>query len=595
MALAIFAQDEKARLPFEQTDSSGPAPVSIVIPSGQKFIMQLETALHSRTTRQGDRVEFLTAADVVSDNQVAIPEKSLIRATVIRAKRAGRLFGRAEIQLRFDDVKLPDGTVLPIRAAITRMGFDPVDPKTGEDPKLKAGSGEDSNPKAIATGSAQGAIIGVLSGGPKGAMYGAAAGAAITIAQMAIKRGPDVDLPRSTMFEAQFEEPINIPAQALKAQRAPTAESAAADPVASAAISMENPVSASAPVNTAGEQASTEIAEAKPLSKASETLPAEQPADVAGGAVQPIPSIATISVNVRMVQVDAVVRNKAGRLIDNLTADDFRIYEDGVLQEIQSFSRDELPLAVALVVDRSASVENYIAALRRIAVQALNQLKPQDEVCLFSFADTVDRLEDLTTDRRRIANALDRIRAGGGTDITDALNDSVSYLARSAPGRRHAVILVSDNQQTTSPRASDSATIKLAVESETVVYSLKASGDPLYLGAQIPTLIMGSGPVNKIARETGGEVINVGQASSLDSALESIIKRLRMRYSLGYYPAGTAQGGAFHAIAVRLADRHGKQDSDYFIHAKRGYYATGRSATSTAADYHGATAPRFTP
>ena len=76
---------------------------------------------------------------------------------------------------------------------------------------------------------------------------------------------------------------------------------------------------------------------------------------------------ATIRVRVRMVQVDAVVRDRAGRMIDNLTADDFRVYEDGVLQEMQSFSRDELPLAVALVIDRSGSVGPYISELRRIA------------------------------------------------------------------------------------------------------------------------------------------------------------------------------------------------------------------------------------
>ena len=289
-----------------------------------------------------------------------------------------------------------------------------------------------------------------------------------------------------------------------------------------------------------------------------------------------------------MVQVDAVVRDKASRLIDNLTADDFRVYEDGVLQEIQSFSRDELPLAVALVIDRSGSVSPYIAELRRVASQALNQLKPQDEVCLFSFADTVDRLEDLTVDRRRIADALDRIRAGGGTNITDALHDSVTYLSRIAPGRRHAIILISDNEQTVNPQASETGTIRTAMETETVVYSLKTSGAPVQFGAQLPSLIFRGNPVGKITQETGGEIISVNRASSLDSALGAVISRLRMRYSLGYYPSGTAQGGAFHAITVRLTDSHGKAGSDYFMHAKRGYYATGSSTTITTTSYFAA-------
>jgi VWFA-related protein len=294
-----------------------------------------------------------------------------------------------------------------------------------------------------------------------------------------------------------------------------------------------------------------------------------------------------------MVQVDAVVRDRAGHMIDNLTADDFRVYEDGVLQEVQNFSRDELPLAVAIVIDRSGSVSPYISELRRIATRALDQLKHRDEVCLFSFADTVDRLEDLTTNRQRIVDAIDRIRTGGGTDITDALHDAVTYLARIAPDHRHAVILISDNQQTVNPQASETETIQTATETETVVYSLKTSGDSLQLASQLPSLILRGNPVSKITQETGGEIISVNGVSSLDSALGSVISRLRMRYSLGYYPSGTAQGGAFHAIKVRLTDSHGKAGSDYFIHAKRGYYATGSSSASTTASYFSAPGTRL--
>jgi VWFA-related protein len=241
-------------------------------------------------------------------------------------------------------------------------------------------------------------------------------------------------------------------------------------------------------------------------------------------------------------------------------------------------SRDELPIAVALVVDRSGSVAPFISELRRIATRTLNQLKPEDQVCLFSFAADVDRVEDLTADRNRIADAINRIHAGGGTDITDALYESVKYLARNAPGRRHAVILISDNQQTVTPHASDAETIKAAMESETVVYSLKTAGSPFQIAAQLPSILFGGGTVAKVAQETGGEVINVGSVSSLDSALGSVISRLRLRYALGYYPAGTAQGGVFHEIKVRLDDRFGKPGSDYFVHARRGYYATGGSS-----------------
>ena len=145
------------------------------------------------------------------------------------------------------------------------------------------------------------------------------------------------------------------------------------------------------------------------------------------------------------------------------------VFEDGLRQEIQSFSQDELPLAVALVIDRSGSISPYIAELRRIATRALDQLKPEDEVTLFSFADDVRMVEALTADSERITSGIARIRTGGGTNIIDAVYESVDYLARTAPERRHAVILLSDNQATVQPQASESGIIRKAMETFTGV------------------------------------------------------------------------------------------------------------------------------
>ena len=139
-----------------------------------------------------------------------------------------------------------------------------------------------------------------------------------------------------------------------------------------------------------------------------------------------------LKVDVRMVMVDAIVRDRGGRPLETLKQQDFRIFEDGTEQEIQSFSRDELPLAVALVIDRSGSVSPHMNAIRQAAYKALSQLKRGDQVALFTFAGDVQRLEDLTTDRQRIADRISEIRAGGGTNIVDGLFDAVNYLS---PGR----------------------------------------------------------------------------------------------------------------------------------------------------------------
>jgi Ca-activated chloride channel homolog len=574
-------------LPSSQSSSG-----SATIPSGQIFIMQLDTPLHTRTTRKGDKIEFHTAADIVLDNRILIPNHSLVRGTVTKALRAGRLFGKAEIQFRFDYVQLAGPTEIPIQASITRAGFDPVDSKSEGDPKLKSETGTSGDVKAIASASAQGAVIGVLTRGARGAVYGATTGAAISVIGGALKRGPDIDLPRKTMFEARLDKSIDIQTELVSMQNTPAATPPAAPQLANAGpqpiqvakteTASDEPIIKPRPILKRWESSPPSAEPSEKQSEADDdahspsaaSSPAEtinaKPADMAAGGIN-------IRVNVKMVQVDTVVRDRSGRMLEGLRMEEFRIYEDGALQEIASISQDQLPLAVAIVVDRSSSIASYIAELRRIATRTLYDLKPQDEVCLFSFAADVQRLEDLTTDRQRIAAAIDRIHAGGFTNIMDALHEAVRYLANAAPDRRHAIILISDNQQNAHPQASESVVITKALEREVVVYSLKTSGTLLQLGLQLPSLLS-KDPVSKVVQETGGEVIKVGGVHSLDDALGKVISRLRTSYSLGYYPSSSNQSGRFHSISVRLTDKFGKAGSDYFIYARRGYYAVGPSS-----------------
>jgi VWFA-related protein len=198
-------------------------------------------------------------------------------------------------------------------------------------------------------------------------------------------------------------------------------------------------------------------------------------------------------------------------------------------------------------------------------------------VALFSFAGQVERLEDLTTDRQRIANRIATIRAGGGTNIVDALFDATYYLGAVAPDRRRAIILVSDNVATTKPRANEGQMIRMAMESETVVYSIKTPGEAIPLTMRIPTWLGGSGSVAQVVQETGGEIIEAGQGS-LDGALATVISRLRLRYTLGFYPSSNRATG-FHKVDVLLVPRFGRAGQDYTVHARRGYYPPGTATT----------------
>jgi Ca-activated chloride channel homolog len=262
--------------------------------------------------------------------------------------------------------------------------------------------------------------------------------------------------------------------------------------------------------------------------------------------------IPKIKVDVALVTTEVTVLGAAAL---DLRAEDFVVYDNRVAQQVTHFSRDKLPLAVALLMDRSSSIKPYLSVLQKAAVSALGHLKAEDTVALFSFDDELLKLGDLTADRSRIAGIIGKITIGNGTNIYDAISTVADYLRAKAPHHRRAIILVSDNCQTVPGRVrSDSARVDV-LESAATLYSIKTPGDNYALDMRVrdpvchDSIVM----VQQLAEETGGQVLDVEASSSLQEALEKAISSLRLQYTLGFSPSDPGQEGGFHKLTVRLA------------------------------------------
>jgi Ca-activated chloride channel family protein len=280
-----------------------------------------------------------------------------------------------------------------------------------------------------------------------------------------------------------------------------------------------------------------------------------------------------IRVDVNLVLVEATVKDKAGRIMDGLTQKDFQLLEDGAPQTITHFSRDQLPLAVALVVDLSASIEPFLRPLHYATQTALRTLKPEDEVALFTFSEHVDRAVDLTKDKRAVSDRFEFFTTGGSTNINDALYEAARYLAEEAPAARRVVILVSDNVPTDAGRVTPKQDEDALLEADSALYSVKIPGrNPPE--ARMAAKLGGKVNVEKLAEQTGGEVFDVEKVGSLYLAIQALIERLKTRYTLGYTPAKTVRDGRFHNLSVQLAPGRGNPGKDYTVLAKRGYFAT---------------------
>ncbi len=280
----------------------------------------------------------------------------------------------------------------------------------------------------------------------------------------------------------------------------------------------------------------------------------------------------TLRVNVNLVMVDATVKTKSGQIMGDLKRDDFELREDGVPQKVEVFSRDELPLNVALVLDLSDSIGPFLGPLRDAANTALSSLKPDDSVALFTFATEAQLRVPLTTDKAAIAQQINTFHAGGATNINDGIFVAAKYLLSAPQKGRRVIILISDDVGTDAGGQGTKDIVTECIAADSVLYNLKIPGDNpaavLYHAAMVPGLV----EIHKVMDQTGGEMFDVKNVANLGSTFRALIERIKTRYTLGYYTNAEGTSGRPHKLEVTLKPSFGKKGKDYILMAKNSFY-----------------------
>jgi len=276
--------------------------------------------------------------------------------------------------------------------------------------------------------------------------------------------------------------------------------------------------------------------------------------------------------NVNLVLVDATVKTKAGQIMGDLKKEDFELREDGVAQNVQIFSRDELPLNVALVLDLSDSIGPFLGPLRDAANTALAALKPEDEVALFTFATEAELRVPFTNDKKKIAEQINAFKVGGATNINDGIFVAAKYLLNTPPKGRRVIILISDDVGTYAGGQGTHDIVTELIGADAVLYNLKIPGYNPPGTLLAATMEKGLVNIRKVMDQTGGEIFDVRDVAHLDAVFAALIERIKTRYTLGYYTKASAAEGKPHKLDVRLASSFGKKGRDYVVLAKNGYY-----------------------
>lgn len=337
--------------------------------------------------------------------------------------------------------------------------------------------------------------------------------------------------------------------------------------VASLGIAAQSQNPASPPTTAKGQQSSSQPASQDQQSQA----PAEDN------------NLQTFTAQVNVVNLFFNVKDKHGMLIPNLTKNDFEVLEDGKPQTIKYFSAESnQPLTLGIMIDTSPSQMRVLTIEQESCSEFLHSvLGKKDLAFLINFDSDINLDQDYTNNARDLTHALNKLEIGGGgvgggppglgggpipnanprsTALYDAIFLAADEKLKNEVGRKAMIVFTDGEDEGSRLKIRDA--IEAAQKADAIAYViLIADRGGWYQG-------FGLGDMSKLAEQTGGRVIEVGnKQEKLRQAFEQIQNELRSQYNIGYTPSNTKLDGSYRKIQLRA------KGGEYKVQARQGYYA----------------------
>jgi VWFA-related protein len=287
-----------------------------------------------------------------------------------------------------------------------------------------------------------------------------------------------------------------------------------------------------------------------------------------------------VSVDTSEVLFPVSVRDSNGRLVNDLTRNDFRVFEDGAMQPLSDLALRQVPVDVALMVDASSSVANNLDDFRRAAQGFAAKLEADDRISLIKFDDRIELLQDWTKSRFQLQRALNRIEPGMFTRFNDALLLAAKEQFGPVTKSRRAVIVLSDGidngQGTTTLETALQSLIRAQVavyivanteisraakraELDTLLGGTESSVrfnqvniDRLRLGLKV--LDQSEQNLAQLAQATGGRLYRPLTFDALESTYAEVADELRHQYALYFTPLNKVRDGSFRRVRVEMTN-----------------------------------------
>jgi Ca-activated chloride channel family protein len=273
---------------------------------------------------------------------------------------------------------------------------------------------------------------------------------------------------------------------------------------------------------------------------------------------------------IELVSLNVTVSDPTGRYVTDLDQPDFNVFEDGVKQEVTFFNRSNLPIALALLLDTSASMDSKLSTAQEAAIGFARRIRSQDLGEVIDFDSRVVVLQNFTNNVSDMEQAIRKTAAGGSTSLYNAiyiaLKDLKKAVAKNSDEiRRQAIIVLSDGEDTSSLLPFDEV-LDLAKRSETAIYGIglrtsegPGSGSKVFKEAEFV--------LRQLSTETGGRAFFPNQASDLANIYGQIADELSSQYTVGYTSRNQKRDGSWRRVVVRI------NRPSLTARTKQGYFA----------------------
>jgi len=275
---------------------------------------------------------------------------------------------------------------------------------------------------------------------------------------------------------------------------------------------------------------------------------------------------ATIVSRVNLVVLHTTVLDDRQRFADGLTAQNFRVFEDKVEQKLAVFKREDVPVAMGLVIDNSGSMRDKRPKVNEAALTLVQASNRQDQVFVVNFNDDfyLDLDKDFTNNVPEMKEALERIDSRGSTALYDAIIGSLDHLKK-ANLDKHVLLIVTDGEDNSSHFTLEK-TIHEVQKTDTVIYTIGLLSQESKKSAK-----KAKRALEDIAKASGGVAYFPENVEDVHTICQQVAHDIRNQYALAYYPTNTKRDGTFRTVSVEVIPPRGR--GKLVARTRNGYYA----------------------